>query len=59
MGDGWDGFGESVRLCVHPCPLWDTNPGPLWENSLCGHILLNLGYWYFKLHLVNMMLIIN
>jgi hypothetical protein len=41
MGDGWDGFGESVRLCVHPCPLWDTNPGPLWDNNnvLCGKIV--------------------
>jgi hypothetical protein len=37
MGNGWDGFGKSVRLYVNPCPLWD--------NSLYGHILHNLGYW--------------
>jgi hypothetical protein len=37
MGDGWDGFGESVRLCVNPCPMWD--------NNLCGHLLLNFRYW--------------
>jgi hypothetical protein len=30
------GFGESVRLGVNPCPLWD--------NSLCLHLLLSLGY---------------
>jgi hypothetical protein len=35
MGNEWDGFGESVRLCVNSCPLWD--------NNLCGHLLLNLG----------------
>jgi hypothetical protein len=33
MGGGWDGFGESVRLCVNHYPLWD--------NNLCGYLLLN------------------
>jgi hypothetical protein len=23
IGDGCDGFGESMRLSVNPCPLWD------------------------------------
>jgi hypothetical protein len=23
IGDGWDSFGESVRLSVNPCPLWN------------------------------------
>jgi hypothetical protein len=29
------GFGESMRLCVNPCPLWDT--------TLSEQIFLNLG----------------
>jgi hypothetical protein len=32
------GFGESVRICVNPCPLWDDNPCPLWDDVLCGTI---------------------
>jgi hypothetical protein len=24
IGDGWDGFGKSVRLSVNPGPLWDV-----------------------------------
>jgi hypothetical protein len=50
MDNGWDHFAESVRLGVNPCPLWD--------NTLGGHILLNLGYWLFKVDLVNRMVII-
>jgi hypothetical protein len=44
------GFGESMRLCVNPCPLWDNNPLSsmgqylMWDNTLYGHILLNLEY---------------
>jgi hypothetical protein len=59
-----DGIGsdESVRLCVNPCPLWDNNHCSLWNNVLCGHILLNLGYWVVSacnFNLVNRRLIIN
>jgi hypothetical protein len=39
MGDGWDGFGESVRLYVNPCPPWDNNPCSLWNNVPCGTIV--------------------
>jgi hypothetical protein len=28
-------FGESMRLCVGPCPLWDSDPCPLWDNNPC------------------------
>jgi hypothetical protein len=37
IGNGWDDFCENVRLYVNPCLLWD--------NNICGHLLLNLGYW--------------
>jgi hypothetical protein len=56
------GFGESVRLCVNPCPLWDNNSCLMWDIILCGHILLNLGYWIVlarNLNQVNRMLIIH
>jgi hypothetical protein len=45
MDNGWDGYGESVRLCVNHFPLWDNSPCYLWDNNLSGHLLLNLGYW--------------
>jgi hypothetical protein len=68
------GSGESLRLCVNPlssvrqCLLWDNHPYSLWNNvlcgtnSLCGQILLNLGYWVISagnFNLVNRMLINN
>jgi hypothetical protein len=47
-------FGESVRLCVNPCVMWDNNSYSLWNNVLCGTIVsvdtfyLNWDIGYFQ-----------
>jgi hypothetical protein len=34
IGDGCDGFGKSVRLCVNPCPLWDKTSVATFSTEL-------------------------
>jgi hypothetical protein len=48
-------FCESVSLCVNHCLLLDNVL--CGTNSLCEHLLLNLGYWVvsvYNFHIVNM-----
>jgi hypothetical protein len=47
-------MGQQLLFSMEQCSLWD--------NSLYGHILLNLGYWVvwaYNFNLVNKMLIVN